>query len=111
MFTKYIYSVELSRIVKFKLYELLYCCHYSLFILPSLSTCKSTHLSNSYRRGFLSLFGTVLLGKDLYAGAEAGQRWARSLLLSKLAGCDSLLPVKFDSLYLESVRNESLKRS
>ena len=52
-----------------------------------------------------------MLGKDLYAGAEAGQRWARSLLLSKLAGCDSLLPVKFDSLYLESVRNESLKRS
>lgn len=111
VFTKYVYSVELGTIVKFKLHRSLCDCHYGLSILPSLSTCKHVYRSDFYRRGFLSLFRPVLLRKDLYAGAEAGQRWACFLLLSKLSGCDSLLPVKFESLYLESVRNESLKRS
>lgn len=65
MFTKYIYSVEFSGIVKLTLQQFLCRCHYSLFVPPPVSTCRSC-VSQFSRQAFLVYSG--LLGRDGRAG-------------------------------------------
>lgn len=78
MFTKYIYSVEFSGIVKLTLQQFLCRCHYGLFVPPPFSTCRS-YISQFSRQAFLVYWGCwggtgalVLSGTALAPASGAG---------------------------------------